>query len=77
MYKHSTTSLFLLADTRNYGNWHINSAITGGETLYWARKSSKLPLQEGGFFIAGTNPFEKSKLLITPGNSTGKNHNCV
>ena len=72
MYKHSTTSLYLFADERNNENWHINSATT--RNLYWAEKSSKLPLQEGRFFIGGTNPPEKSKLVIICGNSTGKNH---
>ena len=73
VYKHLTASLFLHADTRNNGNWHITPAIDGGKGLYWARKSQIFPLQEGKFFIGGTNPPEQSKLVITLGNSNGKN----
>ena len=75
VFKHSTKSLFLHADTRPccHGNWHINSAIEGGEVFYWAGKSLNFPIQKGGFFIASTSPPKPSELVITFKNSTGNN----
>ena len=65
VFKHSTASLFLHADTRSHGNWHIGSVIEGGDVFYWSYRSSTIPLQKGKFFIASTSPPEQSQLFIT------------
>ena len=79
VYKHSTASIFLAADTRSccHGNWHINSQVEGGKVFYWANKSEKFPLQKGGFYIAGTAPPKQSQLVITYKDSSGKNYNFL
>lgn len=75
VYKHATESLFIFADMRNNGNWHINSEIEDGDTFYWTWPSSQIPMEEGEFYIAGPE-FNKSTFFITPGDANGKNHNC-
>ena len=74
VFKHSLTSLFLHADMRPccHGNWHISSAIQGGNVFYWAAKTAKIPLKKRVFNIV---PYSKETELFIIEESSGKNLN--